>query len=169
MSPARPPGGAPQRSPSAIVGNYGTFYNTLAVVAMIGLGANLPADAVYPSAAVGGSGARLDGAHRYRIHFDADGLPPVNAFRSTTAYGADDFLIDNPIHRYALGDRVPLLRNPDGSLDLPVQTDAPAADRRNNWLPVQAGQPFLLNARLYWPKPEALDGRWHPPAVERLD
>ena len=38
-----------------------------------------------------------------------------------------------------------------------------------NWLPVRAGEPFLLNARLYWPKAAALDGSWAMPAVARLD
>ena len=57
----------------------------------------------------------------------------------------------------------------DGSLDLWVQTDAPAADRLSNWLPVKAAAPFLLNARLYWPKPAALSGTWGMPGVERFD
>ena len=47
--------------------------------------------------------------------------------------------------------------------------EPPAPAQRSNWLPVQAGQPFLLNARLYWPRTEALDGRWQMPPLERLD
>ena len=156
-------------TPPANLGQYGTDYTTRAVVAMVGLGANLPADAMYPNAQVDGEGRPLDGSHRYRLHFAAGQLPPVKAFWSVTAYGADDFLIDNPIGRYALGDRDPLIFNADGSLDLWIQAAAPAAQRLPNWLPVEAGAPFLLNARLYWPRPEALDGRWGMPAVERLD
>lgn len=156
-------------SPPAILGNYGTYYNTRAVVAMVGLGANLPADATYPNTRVDANGKVLDGRHRYRLHFKAGTLPPVHAFWSVTAYGADDFLIDNPLHRHALGDRDPLVYNPDGSLDLAIQADPPQDGPRSNWLPVQAGQPFLLNARLYWPAPAALGGRWNMPAVERLD
>jgi hypothetical protein len=45
-------------------------------------------------------------------------LPPVNAFWSVTAYGPDNFFINNSINRYALSDRDPLIFNPDGSLDL---------------------------------------------------
>jgi hypothetical protein len=93
----------------------------------------------------------------------------VNAFWSVTAYGPDDFLIANPIHRYALGDRDPLILNTDGSLDLIVQSDPPKDNGKSNWLPVKAGEAFLLNARLYWPKPQALNGSWAMPAVERLD
>jgi hypothetical protein len=156
-------------TPPSVLGNYGTYYNTRAVVAMVGLGANLPADAIYPNTRVDATGQALDGRHRYRLHFNAAELPPVNAFWSVTAYGADDFLIANPIHRHALGDRDPLVFNPDGSLDLHVQAEPPEGNRNNNWLPVRAGEPFLLNARLYWPKPSALDGTWGMPAVERID
>ncbi len=156
-------------TPPSVLGNYGTHYNIRAVVAMVGLGANLPADAIYPNTRVDAAGQPLDGRHRYRLHFGAGGLPPVNAFWSVTAYGADDFLIDNPIHRHALGDRDPLVFNPDGSLDLYVQAVPPEGNWQSNWLPVRAGEPFLLNARLYWPKPAALDGRWGMPAVERID
>jgi hypothetical protein len=93
----------------------------------------------------------------------------VKAFWSVTAYGDDDYLIDNPLQRYAVGDRDPLVFNADGSLDLWVQADAPPADQQNNWLPVRAGAPFLLNARLYWPRDAALDGSWGMPALERID
>ena len=71
--------------------------------------------------------------------------------------------------RHALGSSDPLRPNADGSLDLWVQADAPPPERQTNWLPVRADQPFLLNARLYWPRAEALDGRWHMPAVQRVD
>jgi hypothetical protein len=155
-------------TPPGNLGNYGTAYNIRAVVAMIGLGANLNADATYPSASVDTQGKPLDGSKRYRLHFDKGMLPPVKAFWSITAYGADDFFIDNPLNRYALGDRDPLVYNPDGSLDLLVQAEAPPADRRNNWLPVRSGQPFVLNARLYWPQPAALDGRWGMPGIEPM-
>lgn len=156
-------------TPPAMLGNYGAFYNTRAVVAMVGLGANLPADATYPNTRVDAAGQALDGRHRYRLHFNAGELPPVNAFWSLTAYGLDDFFIPNPIDRYALGDRDPLIFNPDGSLDLLVQAEPPEGNKKNNWLPVRAGEPFLLNARLYWPKPPALNDGWGMPAVERID
>ena len=156
-------------TPPVQIGNYGTFYNTRAVVAMIGLGANLPADASYPTAAVDGAGQALNGGHRYRLHFPRGTLPPVRAFWSITAYGSDDFLIDNPLQRHSLGSRDPLQFNADGSLDLWIQADAPAADRRANWLPVKGGEAFLLNARLYWPQAAALDGNWGMPALQKMD
>jgi hypothetical protein len=136
---------------------------------MVGLGANLPQDAIYPNTRVDADGQVLNGSHRYVLHFKAGELPPVNAFWSLTAYGAHDFFIANPLQRYALGDRDPLVYNADGSLDIDVQAQPPSADKAHNWLPVQAGEPFLLNARLYWPKAAALDGSWGMPGVQRLD
>jgi hypothetical protein len=46
----------------------------------------------------------------------------------------------------------------------PSQKEAAA-----NWLPVQIGAPFLLNARLYWPEAKALNGQWKMPVLERLN
>jgi len=156
--------------PPLNLGRYGTDYNTRAAVAMVGLGANLPEDAMYPNTALDHQGQALNGKHRYRLHFAANALPPVKAFWSITAYGADEFLIDNPLQRFAIGDRDPLVFNADGSLDLWVQATPPSQkEAASNWLPVQMGAPFLLNARLYWPEDKALNGQWKMPVVERLN
>ncbi len=167
----RSPGGLVRgwMTPPSILGRYGTNYEVRGAVAMIGLGANLPDDAMYPTARVDARGAPLHGSRRYRIHFDAGALPPVRAFWSVTAYGADDALLDTGTGRYALGDRDALRRNRDGSLDLWVQPAPPEADRQTNWLPVRAGEPFVLTARLYWPEAAALRGAWSMPAVEPVE
>jgi hypothetical protein len=157
-------------TPPLSLGNYGTDYNIRAVVAMVGLGANLPEDALYPNTSLDAQGQALHGQHRYQLHFDAAKLPPVKAFWSITAYGADEFLMANELKRFALGDRDKLVYNADGSLDIWIQATRPTdATQAANWLPVKADAPFLLNARLYWPKPEALQGTWQMPAVKRLN
>ncbi|MEY4447448.1 MAG: hypothetical protein RLZZ433_463 [Pseudomonadota bacterium] len=157
-------------TPPLSLGNYGTDYNIRAVVAMVGLGANLPEDALYPNTSLDVQGQALHGQHRYQLHFDAAQLPPVKAFWSITAYGADEFLIANELKRFALGDRDKLVYNADGSLDIWIQATRPTdAAQAANWLPVKADAPFLLNARLYWPNPEALQGMWQMPAVKRLN
>jgi hypothetical protein len=156
--------------PPLNLGRYGTDYNMRAAVAMVGLGANLPEDAMYPNTALDHQGKALNGKHRYRLHFAANALPPVKAFWSITAYGADEFLIDNPMQRFAIGDRDPLVFNADGSLDLWVQATPPSQkEAAANWLPVQMGSSFLLNARLYWPEAKALNGQWKMPVLERLN
>lgn len=154
-------------TPPRSLGQYGTDYNTRTAVAMIGLGANLPEDAMYPSTQVDSAGQALHGRHAYRLHFAAGQWPPVQAFWSVTAYGLDNFLIDHPAQRHAVGSLHPLVANADGSLDLLIQAQPPQGQLLANWLPVNPDTAFLLNARLYWPQAKALNGQWQMPAVER--
>jgi hypothetical protein len=157
--------------PPMILGNFGTDYGARAVVALSGLGANLPADAVYPTTYVDGDSKPLNGANRYVLHFDKDETPPVNAFWSVTMYNADSFFVDNPINRYAISSWMPLKRNnKDGSIDLFIQHESPGKGREANWLPAPADA-FNLTMRMYWPKdkaPSILDGTWKPPAVKMV-
>lgn len=148
------------------MGVYGDFYLKRAVVAMIGLGANVPEDAVYPLAVTDADGEPLDGAENYRLHFDRDALPPVEAFWSVTMYDDQGFQVANELDRFALGDRDPLTYNPDGSLDLYLQHHRPAEDRVPNWLPAPRG-PLGVTMRLYAPRAEVLHGRWAPPPIRR--
>jgi hypothetical protein len=72
---------------------------------LAGLGANLPEDAVYPTAFADGEGNPLSGANKYVVHFDKGKLPPADAFWSITMYDQDGFQVPNPIDRFAIGDR----------------------------------------------------------------
>jgi hypothetical protein len=148
------------------VGTYGTNYLARASIAMSGPAANLPDDAIYPTAQRDGEGLPLSGARRYVIHFDAGQTPPANAFWSITVYNEQSFFVANPINRYALHNWDTLTYNADGSLDLYVQNQSPGPDKEANWLPAPEGV-FNLTMRLYWPKPEALNGSWQPPALRR--
>jgi hypothetical protein len=153
--------------PPAATGNYGMNYLLRAYIAANALGANVPAEAIYPFAFVDHALAPLTGAHRYLLHFARGELPPVNAFWSLTMYDKQLFLVPNPINRYAVGDRtLSLRRNGDGSLDILLQHAAPRAGR-GNWLPAPAG-PFALALRLYQPKPSVLSGRWPLPTITRV-
>lgn len=150
------------------LGRYGTEYEKRAVIAKLGLGANLPEDAIYPSVRADSDKQLLNGNRRYRLHFPADALPPVRAFWSLTLYNDQQFLSDNPLNRYALGSRDNLQYNPDGSLDLFIQHQAPTDTvQKTNWLPAPAGG-FNLFLRLYWPKQPALNQSWLPPIIEVL-
>jgi hypothetical protein len=152
------------------VGTYGTAYLNRASIAYAGLGANVNEDAIYPMATVDVQGQPLDSKKKYVIHFAQEQIPPVRAFWSLTLYNDRQFLADNPIGRYAIGDRDKLKFNPDGSLTLYVQRESPGQDKESNWLPAPAADGgFSMNLRLYWPKAQALDGSWQPPAVKRVD
>jgi hypothetical protein len=149
------------------VGNYGTDYLTRACVELIGLGANLPGDAIYPLVYADADGRPFTGEHRYVWHMEPDDVPPVNAFWSLTVYDAEGYQVANELDRFAIGDRDDLAFNDDGSLDILIQNEEPAQGS-SNWLPAPAGG-FNLCSRLYYPKPEALDGTWAPAAVRCVD
>ena len=61
------------------MGVYGNFYLKRAIVAMVGLGALPPEDAIYPLNVADADGQPLSGDYIYRLHFDQDQLPPVGA------------------------------------------------------------------------------------------
>jgi hypothetical protein len=148
-------------------GVYGTDYLRRAAVALFGLGANLSEDALYPHTETDATGAPLHGANRYRLRFARGQTPPARAFWSLTLYDEHHYFADNPIDRYAIGDRDALAYSEDGSLELWLQHDRPEGERAANWLPAPDG-PFSLMLRIYWPEQDAVDGTWTPPPVEKV-
>lgn len=150
------------------MGTYGTSYLQRALIALAGLGANLPADAIYPAAFVDGEGKPLDGANRYVLHFDKGKTPPADAFWSLTMYDDQGFQVPNPINRFAIGDRDKLKFNDDGSLDIYIQTESPGPGKESNWLPSPKSGALGPTLRIYSPRTEALDGTWAPPPLKRM-
>ncbi|WMX43942.1 DUF1214 domain-containing protein [Streptomyces roseicoloratus] len=148
------------------LGDYGTDYGKRALITRFGYGANLDADALYPHATTDAEGRPLDGAHTYVLHFEADRIPPVDGFWSLTMMNERQFFADNPLNRYAIGDRSGMRTNPDGSLDVHVRHESPGPDHESNWLPAPAGS-FNVFLRLYWPRRPALTGDWTPPPLRR--
>jgi len=130
--------------------------------AVLGIYGNTAAEAIYPSFASDSAGAPLTGANKYTFHFAKDQLPPVNAFWSLTMYELPrSLLVANPINRYLINSSMlpSLVPDPDDGYTFYVQNDPPSADKEPNWLPAPKG-PFVLVLRLYWPKPDALNGSW---------
>jgi len=151
-------------------GLYGTDYLQRALVTAIGLGANRPQDAVYPTSEANTEGQPYEGTNKYVMHFDKDKLPPVNGFWSLTMYNADYFFVANPLNRYTLSARNELKKNADGSVDLYLQHENPGPDKASNWLPAPKGR-FIPMLRLYWPKetpPSIIDGTWKIPAIQKV-
>jgi hypothetical protein len=148
------------------MGVYGNYYLKRAIVSQVGLGANLPEDAIYPLNLGDESGKPLDGANKYTITFEKGTAPPVNAFWSITLYDQDGFQVGNALNRFAVSSWMPFTTNADGSLDLYFQSESPGKDKEANWLPAPKG-PFNLTMRLYSPKSEALTGKWSPPPIVR--
>jgi len=146
------------------MGVYGNYYLKRAMIAQVGLGANLPEDAIYPFNLGDENGKPLDGANKYAIRFASNEMPPAEAFWSITMYDPEGFQVANPINRFAVSSWMPFKRNADGSLTLYIQNENPGGDRETNWLPAPKG-PFNLTLRVYAPKSEALTGLWNPPPV----
>jgi hypothetical protein len=150
-------------------GIYGTDYLMRALVTAIGLGANRPQDAVYPTSLKDAHGNDYDGAKKYVMHFAKGELPPVKGFWSLTMYNSGYFFVENPIKRYSISPRQDLKQNADGSVDLYIQNESPGTDKESNWLPAPK-EKFILMLRMYWPDespPSILGGSWTSPAVQK--
>ncbi|AFP40547.1 hypothetical protein MSMEI_4089 [Mycolicibacterium smegmatis MC2 155] len=137
--------------------------------AVLGIYGNTAAEALYPSAMLDADGQPLTGTNSYTYRFAPDQLPPVNAFWSLTIYELPSSqLVDNPIDRYLINSEMlpSLVPDPDGAYTLRIQNTQPP-ENEANWLPAPKG-PFTLVLRLYWPKPDALNGTWQAPKPEKI-
>lgn len=139
------------------------------VAATAGIYGNSRDEALYPALSLDSTGQRLDGSNKYVVRFAPGQLPPVNAFWSLTMYEMpSSLLVANPLKRYLINSAMlpTLKKDADGGITLYIQHDTPGKALESNWLPSPAG-PFAMALRLYWPKPEALDGSWKAPKVEK--
>jgi len=144
-------------------------YLTRAAAAAFGLWGNNLEEAFYPECSLDADEEALDASkHNYVLHFEADQIPPVKAFWSLSMYKLPEQLfIHNPINRYVISSITQGLQYAeDGSLTVYLQHESPGPELESNWLPAPDG-PFSLQARLYWPKPEALDPLYAPPPVRK--
>ncbi|WP_183204000.1 DUF1254 domain-containing protein [Brevundimonas lenta] len=133
-----------------------------------GFGFNLRDDAVYYTACEDAAGAALNGETGYHLHFEPKGMPPVGAFWSMAAYDEKGHLpAAGAGDQVGLSSRDPLRFNPDGSLDVRIQTQRPTGPAGANWVPAPAGR-FRLILRTWQPGATVLDGRWTPPPLRRV-
>ena len=138
--------------------------------AVLGIYGNTAAEAIYPASFSDAAGAPLSGANDYTFHFPKDQLPPVNAFWSLTMYELpQSLLVANPIKRYLINSSMlpSLVPDKDGGYTFYLQNSSPGSDKEANWLPAPTG-PFVVVLRLYWPKPDALNGTWTAPKPEKV-
>lgn len=154
--------------PATELGNFGQSYAFRAVVALVGLAALPPEEAMYLTP-VTATGVLFDGAQDWCLHLAADQMIPVDAFWSLSMYEVTPdgqfFFTENPLNRFSIGDRTPgLAYNPDGSLDIWIGHNHPGAECESNWLPAPAGK-FRLNMRAYLPHPALLQGDYRLPEI----
>lgn len=147
------------------MGTWGVDYARRAYWAMWGLGANLVEDAVYGVSQLDSNLVQMTGDSVYRMHFDADELPPTSAFWSVTTYDNEGYLEENKFDRYSLGSNHDLSYNPDGSLDIYLSNVRPSGV--SNWTPTPVEE-FKVLLRIYWPMDVVLEGKWSLPPIEKV-
>ena len=138
--------------------------------AFLGIYGNSKEEAIYPLYFVDSDGKQPEGsANSYTLRFAPNQLPPVNSFWSFTLYELPaSLLYENPLKRYLINSPMlpDLRKDEDGGVTLYVQNESPGEDKESNWLPAPKG-PFFCVLRLYWPKPDAFNGTWTAPPLER--
>lgn len=127
---------------------------------------NSAQEAAYWTTSIDRTGQRLNGRHKYILHFPAGQLPPNDAFWSLTITDVAGFMVRNATDRHSLGDRSGLVPNADGSFDIYIQSTT-AVGHEANWLPAPSGN-FKLMLRAYMPGVAILDGRYTLPPVNRV-
>jgi len=152
--------------------NLSDCYLMRAAAAHLGLYGNSGAEAIYPTYLIDGDGEPLDASkHDYTLTFQEGDFPPVKAFWSLTMYdGKTQLLIENPLDRYLVNS--PMMdrfdKEADGSIVFHIRKESPGKEKESNWLPAPDG-PFYMILRLYGPEQEALEGRWTPPAAQKVE
>ncbi|NEU98109.1 DUF1254 domain-containing protein [Bradyrhizobium uaiense] len=152
---------------TALKGNYLARMSA----AVLGIYGNSKDEAIYPVYFIDADKQKLEGTNRYVLRFAPGQLPPVRAFWSLTLYELPaSLLFANPLNRYLINSPMlpDLRRDADGGITLYVQSESPGKDKESNWLPAPKG-PFFMAMRLYWPKPEALQGRWKAPLLKKAN
>ena len=156
--------------PRSNLGAFGQDYLFRAQVAVGGLAALTLVEATYLRPVYSDGGFLWPSEKPWVLRFEKDNLPPVDAFWSLTAYERTDggafYFFNNPINRYAIGDRTPGLKfGADGSLEIYIQRNDPGGAKSSNWLPAPPSKPMALSMRLYLPKTLVLDGLYTIPAL----
>ena len=156
--------------PAPNIGLFGQDYLLRAGVALAGLGALPPAEAMYLGAADEHDRLIIEGDGPYRVTVPGD--IPLDSFWSLTLYERVDgqqFLTDNPIKRYSIGDRTPgIRRGADGSIEVWISRTDPGGERSANWLPAPRSGAYSLYLRCYLPRRTFINGNWRMPRMERV-
>jgi hypothetical protein len=150
------------------IGTYGDDYGYRAGMALLGTVALPITETIYLMYQKDATGQLLDGNVRYTVTFPASKLPEAEAFWSIHLYRYEGYtVIPNPLNRYSVGSRSHLQPAADGSITLYLQARDPGGEKSPNWLPTEAGKPFLMILRGYEPKGDFAALTWPGPTVSR--
>lgn len=157
--------------PPTNIGVFDQDYRYRAQVALNALAALPKEEAMYMFATTADGNIELDSGKSWRLRLPKN--LPVDAFWSLTMYEATGdgqfFLFDNPIHRYAIGDRTPgLHRDGKGDLEIVIQRQRPQGALAANWLPAPLDKPFGVMLRAYLPTRDFLSGNYRLPPLQQI-
>ncbi|BCH27734.1 DUF1214 domain-containing protein [Mesorhizobium sp. L-8-3] len=127
---------------------YGSYYLKRALMAQLGLKANLP-----------------ESTKDFVPRLEKGNVPPVNAFWSVALYDDNGSQVANSSNRFGLSNWMPLQENPDGSLDLYFHHESPGKDA--NWLPAPDG-PVQRDPAALRPEAPGLAREMTPPAIAKV-
>ena len=133
--------------------------------AVLGIYGNTAAEAIYPNFSNDCRRRAADRCEQLHIPVPARAAAPgERVLVADHVRVAASQLVPNPIKRYLINSPMlpSLVADPDGGYTFYIQNLSPGVDREANWLPAPEG-PFVLVLRLYWPKPDALNGTWKSP------
>ena len=130
------------------MGVYGNYYLKRAIVAQVGLGANLPEDAIYPLNLGDDTGKPLVGANKYTMHFDKGAHAAGQRLLVVTLYDEDGFQVANALDRFAVSSWMPFNDQRGRVARSLFPERKPGKDKEANWLPAPR-DPFNLTMRLY--------------------
>ena len=116
-----------------------------AAIARYAIGSNLIEEAIYWHAATDSEGKSLQSSQDYVVHFRDE--PDVSEFWSLTLYDDEDRLAQNPAEHYSVSNRMPLVKNSDGSFDIVISQKSPGTGI--NWLSAPPKGRFTLLMRYY--------------------
>jgi len=165
-------GAKQSRNSSSFFGNREAMQNEYlhrAVGVYAGMFSNTADQTFYIPWDTDSEGNYLDGSkYAYEITFPAKEAPPVKYFWSITMYSlTDHFLVANPIHRYSINSRNPIVKENDGAITIFISHRSPGKDKELNWLPTPKG-PFYMVLRTYGPSTSIVDEKWEMPVVKAV-
>ena len=145
------------------MGVYGNYYLKRAIVTRLGLGANLPEDAIYPLNLTDEAGKPLDGSKVY------------HPLRQGIDTAGECFLVHH--HVRSRGERLSQQSRPASCKFMdalrvqcrrvagPLFPEREPRQEQGGQLVTVTEGGFNLTMRMYSPKAEALTGRWNPPPI----
>ncbi|MFD2941330.1 DUF1254 domain-containing protein [Flavobacterium notoginsengisoli] len=143
-------------------------YLNRAVAAAAGIYGNTTIEAVYTGSTNDKDKQPLLGNNKYILKFSKKDLPEAKYFWSITMYNLPKrFLVPNPINRYSIGNKTKGLKfEPNGDLNIYLQSTSPGKDKESNWLPTPREGNFMFVTRIYGPQPDVINNVWKMPLPE---